>query len=110
MFVSMNRFKIRTGREADFEAAWRGRETFLDEVPGYLAFAVLRNETAADGVTEFISTATWQSREDFEAWRNSDLFRRAHAQGSLEGVLAGPPEVSLYEAVVSEERTRVEAP
>lgn len=106
MFVAMNRFHIRAGREDDFEATWRNRESYVEDVPGFIAFKLLRNETSADGSTEFISQSTWRSRGDFEAWRSSDSFRRAHAQGSLEGVLAGHPEASLYEAVIEQENPK----
>lgn len=102
MFIAMNRFRVRSGREADFEASWRARESYLNEVPGFVAFALLRNAIGADGATEFISHSSWRSRQDFETWRGSEAFRRAHAQGSLEGVLAGPPQASLYEVVLEE--------
>lgn len=102
MFIAMNRFQIVAGREADFEAMWRRRESYLDAVPGFLHFALLRSETGPDGATEFISHSTWRSRADFEAWRASEAFRRGHAQGSLEGIVAGPPQLRLYEAVLTQ--------
>ncbi len=102
MFVAMNRFRVNAGREADFETRWRERDSYLEQVAGFLAFRLLRNATAADGTTEFISHSTWRSKQDFEAWRDSEAFRMAHAQGSVQGVLAGHPEASLYEVVISE--------
>lgn len=102
MFIAMNRFQIVAGREADFEAMWRHRESYLDGVPGFLHFALLRGEPGPDGATEFISHSTWRSRADFEAWRASEAFRRGHAQGSLEGIVAGPPQLRLYEAVLTQ--------
>ena len=42
-------------------------------------------------------------REAFEAWTNSESFRKGHAQGSLMGILAGPPVVSLYQAVLTQD-------
>ena len=104
MFVAMNRFRVREGREGDFEEMWRTRESYLTEVPGFVSFALLKNETASEGATEFISHSTWGSREDFWAWANSDAFRKAHAQSSVEGVLEGPPHVSLYGAVLEQAR------
>jgi heme-degrading monooxygenase HmoA len=106
MFIVMNRFKVRSGREADFEAMWRRRETSLSEFEGFVQFALLRNEVARDedGTTEFISHTTWRSRADFEAWRDSEAFHRVHAQGTVEGVLAGPPQASLYEGVIMQTR------
>lgn len=98
MFIAMNRFQVVPGRGDDFERIWRERETHLDGVSGFVRFALLRGE---DG--EYVSHSTWASREAFEAWMNSEAFRKGHAQGSLMGILAGPPVVGLYEAVVEQE-------
>jgi heme-degrading monooxygenase HmoA len=102
MYIAMNRFRINAGREAEFEARWRDRDSYLEDQPGFVAFALLRNPNPlADGTTEFISHSTWRSQADFEAWRDSEAFRRGHAQGSVEGVIAGHPEVSFYDAVLT---------
>jgi heme-degrading monooxygenase HmoA len=98
MFVAMNRFKVATGKGEEFERIWRERETYLDQVPGFVRFALLRGE--ADG--EYLSHSTWESREAFMDWVGSEAFRKGHAQGSLQGVLQGPPSVSLYDAVITQ--------
>jgi heme-degrading monooxygenase HmoA len=103
MFIAMNRFNVNRGKESDFEEMWRSRETYLDQVPGFVSFALLKNWIHDDGTTEYISHSTWVSREDFENWTNSENFSRGHAQGSVQGVLAGPPVVSLYEAVLEQQ-------
>jgi heme-degrading monooxygenase HmoA len=127
MYIAMNRFQVRPGREADFEAQWRSRETYISDVPGFVAFALLKNEPMPAGhgghehghadhghehshghtheapaFTEYVSHTTWRSRADFDAWRQSEAFRLAHAQGSIEGVLVGPPVPSLYDAVIEQ--------
>ena len=38
MYIAMNRFKIARGMETKFEEIWRGRETFLEKVPGFKKF------------------------------------------------------------------------
>lgn len=98
MFVAMNRFTINPGREADFEAAWKTRESYLATVPGFVRFALLKGDEPG----EYISHSTWQSRAHFEAWTRSEAFRAAHGQAPLSGVLAAPPRLSLYEAVLTE--------
>ncbi len=45
MFIAMNRFKIALGHEADFEAVWRTRESYLDSVPGFEKFHLLKGST-----------------------------------------------------------------
>ena len=107
MFVAMNRFQVNQGEETAFEEMWRRRETYLDQVPGFVAFSLLRNWIANDNkTTEYISHSTWKSRQDFEAWRDSESFSRGHAQGSVEGVLAGPPVVALYESVLEQSKAQ----
>jgi heme-degrading monooxygenase HmoA len=109
MFIAMNRFQVNAGREAEFEERWRSRESYLNQVPGFVAFSLLRNWLQNDDkTTEYISHSTWSSREDFDNWTKSENFTRGHAQGSVAGVLAGHPVVSLYEAVLQEERSAAE--
>jgi heme-degrading monooxygenase HmoA len=102
MFIVMNRFQINNGREEEFESMWRGRERYLDGFEGFQSFQLLRNDRADNGTTEFISHTIWRSRADFEAWRNSESFQRAHGNAGSQGVVAGPPHASLYEVVIEE--------
>jgi heme-degrading monooxygenase HmoA len=98
MFIAMNRFKIATGREGDFERAWRERDSYLKGVPGFVQFALLKGDTPG----EYISHSSWQDREAFLAWTRSPAFAAGHRQGSLMGVLDGPPQLSTYEAIILE--------
>jgi heme-degrading monooxygenase HmoA len=99
MFVAMNNFRVTKGKEQEFEETWRNRRTYLDGVPGFVRFALLRGD--AEG--EYISHSTWESRDAFLAWTKSEAFVQGHRQGSLMGVLEGPPMVKLYESVVGQE-------
>jgi len=100
MFIAMNRFRIVKGREADFERIWAARETYLDEVPGFKEFSLLRGP-AADDHTLYASHSVWQSREHFEAWTRSDAFRKAHANArSAPDVYQGPPVFEGFESVL----------
>lgn len=110
MYVVMNRFKINAGREEAFETAWKSRESHLSNFDGFIQFSLLKNETAADGTTEYISHTIWETKANFETWRESQQFARAHAgAGGMDGVMAGPPQVSLYEAVILERNAKVTA-
>jgi len=100
MYVAMNRFKIATGREEEFESIWRNRETFLDEVPGFREFHLLRGPRYDDH-TLFASHSIWESRQAFEDWTRSEAFRKAHNQaGAAKGVYLGPPQFEGFEAVL----------
>ena len=42
MFIAMNRFKIVPDLENDFEAVWKSRETYLDNVKDLLHLSFLK--------------------------------------------------------------------
>lgn len=98
MFVAMNQFTITPGREAEFETAWRSRESHLQEFPGFVHFALLKGDESGD----YVSHTIWASREDFIAWTQSDSFRKSHSTRSAEGVMAGHPRARFYDAVIAE--------
>ncbi|MBI2723510.1 MAG: antibiotic biosynthesis monooxygenase [Chloroflexi bacterium] len=99
MFIAMNQFKVAPGKEQDFETIWKTRETHLNGVPGFVRFSLLKGDSEGD----YISHSTWESRDAFVAWTQSENFVQGHRQGGLMGVLQGPPQVRLYEAVVSQD-------
>jgi len=100
MFIAMNRFRIAKGFEAGFEKVWRERESFLDEVPGFVSFHLLKGPVRDDHVL-YASHSTWTSRDAFIAWTESDNFRRAHAQASApKGTYLGHPELETFESVL----------
>ncbi len=99
MYIAMNRFQIAIGRERDFENLWRQRESSLDEVEGFLEFHLLRGPTD-ENATLFASHTVWNSRGAFEAWTNSEAFRKAHAQARApEGTYLGHPVFEGFEVV-----------
>ena len=100
MFIAMNRFRIAKGFEAGFEKVWRERESFLDEVPGFKSFHLLKGPVREDHVL-YASHSTWESRAAFIAWTESANFRRAHAQASApKGTYLGHPDLETFEAVL----------
>jgi heme-degrading monooxygenase HmoA len=99
VFIAMNNFSVAEGKGEEFERIWKTRDTHLQDVPGIVRFALLRG----DAPGEYISHSTWESRDAFIAWTQSEAFVAGHRQGSLMGVLAGPPAVRLYESVLEEE-------
>jgi heme-degrading monooxygenase HmoA len=79
MFIAMNRFKVKKGSEEAFENVWSSRETYLDRMPGFVEFHLLKGPEAEDH-TLYSSHTTWQTKAAFEAWTKSDEFRAAHAR------------------------------
>ncbi len=60
--------KVRAGREAEFEQAWRAVAEQTRQVPGNIRQALLRDP--ADP-TSFVITSDWESREAFGAFERS---------------------------------------
>jgi heme-degrading monooxygenase HmoA len=99
MYIAMNRFRVRKGFEETFEAVWRNRDSHLDEVPGFLAFHLLRGAEHED-YTLYASHTMWRSRADFDAWTRSEAFRKAHANaGDHKHIYLAKPEFEGFEVV-----------
>ncbi len=103
MFVAMNRFQVKPGKGEVFESAWSSRQSYLDQVPGFVSFRLLKGE---DDV--FISYSTWVDENAFEAWTDSDAFAQAHRQRLPEGTLAGHPQLSCFQEVLVQQAKVVE--
>ncbi|RMG16513.1 MAG: antibiotic biosynthesis monooxygenase [Deltaproteobacteria bacterium] len=100
MYIAMNRFRIAKDRCAEFERVWKERETYLDEVPGFRHFLLLRGPEAEDHVL-YASHTTWESRQAFVAWTESEAFRKAHGGARTPpGVVLGPPHFEGFEVVL----------
>jgi len=99
VFIAMNNFKVVAGKEQAFEDVWKNRESHLQSVPGIVRFALLRG----DAQGEYISHSTWESREAFDAWTKSEAFAAGHRGASMMGIVAGPPQIKLYDSVLAQE-------
>jgi heme-degrading monooxygenase HmoA len=81
MFIVMNRISVNTDYAEQFEERFRTRAGEVDKMPGFIRNQILRPENPN---TPYIVLTTWQSKQDFEAWVNSDAFQKGHARsGSL---------------------------
>lgn len=99
MFIAMNRFRVATGSEGDFEQVWLGRDTHLQSVPGFVEFHLLRGPAKEDH-TLYSSHTIWADHATFEAWTRSEAFRAAHANaGNNRAMYAGHPEFEGFSVV-----------
>ena len=100
MFIAMNRFRIAPGHEEKFVDIWRQRDTYLEDVPGFKEFKLLRGPSDEE-CTLFASHSIWESREAFEAWTKSEAFRKAHASaGASKDIYLGPPQFEGFEVAL----------
>lgn len=101
MYIAMNRFKVRTGSEDDFEAVWKGRDSKLNEMKGFRQFHLLRGSAnEEEGYTLFASHTVWDSRDDFVAWTKSQHFRDSHrSAGDRKPSYIGHPQFEGFSVV-----------
>ena len=100
MYIAMNRFKVIKGEEAAFETVWLSRETYLDQLPGFLEFRLLRGPTRED-YTLYSSHTLWADKASFTAWTDSQQFRDAHrnAGGNAKPLHFGHPEFEGFDTI-----------
>lgn len=100
MFIAMNRFRMVKGREEAFEEVWRGRDSRLRDVPGFVEFHLLKGPEADDHVL-YASHTIWSDRAAFEAWTRSEAFREAHkGAGETRGMYLGGPHFEGFDVVL----------
>ncbi|CAE8605011.1 unnamed protein product, partial [Polarella glacialis] len=84
MFVVMNRFTVKEGKEQEFEQRWATRESKLLEQEGFRFFHLMRHDQTPDDAVNYISMSAWESRADFDRWWSGKSFSNmAQVQGSL---------------------------
>ncbi len=99
MFLTMNRFRVKTGQEEAFETVWKTRDSHLAEVPGFVSFHLMKGPVRDDHVL-YASHTMWESRAAFEDWTRSEAFRAAHkGAGGNAGLYLAPPELEVFDAI-----------
>jgi len=78
MYIAMNRFKVTKDTGETFEQLWMSRDSYLHELPGFVAFWLLKGPEREDHIL-YSSHTVWRSYADFENWTKSEQFRQAHA-------------------------------
>lgn len=108
-FIAQNQFFVSNDNAVEFEQRWAKRESKLKDCEGFVAFSMMRRDTAGKGhgvvpmdvATEptYLSTTIWKNRASFDAWRKGTAFKKAHGakppseQGGSgsDGEKKGPP-------------------
>ena len=98
-YIAMNNFQVAADQATQFEQRWRRRRSFLQDVPGFESFQLLRGDEK-DGSVHYVSHSTWASKEAFINWTHSDSVVQAHRGEPLpKGMVQGPPQVVCFEVV-----------
>jgi len=90
-YVSISRFRVRNGMEADVAAAFRERPHRVDDAPGFVRMDVL---SPADDAAEFWLITYWTDETSFREWHRSHEFRDSHA-GIPKGLKLDPVATEL---------------
>ena len=100
MYVVMNELHIpKEAKQAVTERFGKSAEN-MKNVPGCLEFMFLSNEDE-DG--KQVVFTKWESKEAYEAWVNSDAFKKAHGGKSNNGEQPSGNELNAYEVIYSTE-------
>ena len=102
MFVVMNRIPVNSDYTDQFEERFRNRAGEVDKMKGFVRNQVLRPDSAED---PYIVMTYWQSKADFEAWVNSDAFKKGHAKsGTLpHEAFKGHSKLESFEVIMDTE-------
>lgn len=99
MYLAMNRFTVPEEHAAAFEALWLSRDSKLAELPGFVAFHMLKGP-AADSDILYASHTMWESEDHFRAWTRSAQFRTAHGRaGDTRQLYRGTPQFEGFVAI-----------
>ena len=106
MFIAMNRFKVKPDRTGDFEELWKNRDSYLDEVDGFVSFKLLKGPRREDHVL-YSSHTIWDDKAAFEGWTKSEAFRKAHANAghSSEPTTLEHPQFEGFEVLLQRDVT-----
>jgi heme-degrading monooxygenase HmoA len=100
MITVANRIYVHPTFAKDFEERFRQRAGEVDKMAGFVANYVLRPQTEDD---PYVVLTFWESQAAFEAWVNSDAFRKGHARSSTlpQEAFTRPNKLEIHEVVTA---------
>jgi heme-degrading monooxygenase HmoA len=96
MIIVTNRLHVSAEYAAEFEERFRQRSGLIDTMPGFIRNMVLR-PTSEGG--PYVVLTMWESQEHFDAWTQSEAFKKAHTGGSSPHVYTAPNHVETFEVL-----------
>jgi heme-degrading monooxygenase HmoA len=99
MFVVMNRIPVNAEYAQQFEDRFRNRAGEVDKMKGFIRNQVLRPVNSED---PYVVVTFWESRDDFDAWVDSEAFRKQHAKpGTLpQEAFRGRPKLESFDVIL----------
>jgi heme-degrading monooxygenase HmoA len=98
MITVSNRIPVRPEFAEAFENRFRERLGLVDQMPGFLAYRLLRPSKPEH---PYVVLTFWESEEHFRAWTSSAEFREQHKQERTLGpeAFAGPVQLEVHQVV-----------
>ena len=97
MYLAMSRLKVISGREIEFETAWRNRNTNTHGIKGFKGFNLIKGSVNKE-FSLYVFQSEWNSENDFINWTKSDLFNLDHKNAtSQKNLYLGPPNFDGYQ-------------
>lgn len=100
MIVVCNRIPVNPDYAEAFEERFQNRANLVDGMPGFVSFQILR-PTVPD--MPYVVMTFWETKENFEAWTNSEEFKQGHSQSSTlpQEAFLGHPVIEVHEVIQS---------
>ena len=99
MFVVANRIFVAPDYAEEFERRFRERAGEVEKQPGFVRLQILRPVSEE---TPYVVLTTWERPEDFQAWVESEDFKRAHAgkQPLPAEAFSAPGKLEQHEVII----------
>ncbi len=95
-YVVINAIQVPEAMGTELEKRFAARAGAVDNQEGFVGFKLLRPAAGADAYYVFTE---WESKENFEAWRDSQEFEHGHAQTQKQGPVGTDSNVLEFEVV-----------
>jgi heme-degrading monooxygenase HmoA len=95
MIVVTNRLYVNPEHAAEFEKRFLQRSGLIDSMPGFVRNQVLRPVTEE---APYVVLTMWESKEHFDAWTQSESFKKAHTSGGGHASSGGGHASQVYTA------------
>lgn len=98
MISVMNRIPVKPEYAEAFEGRFADRAALVDGMDGFVAFRLLRPTKPED---PYVVMTFWESQAHFEAWTQSEEFKKGHAQSGMlpRDAFLGHPKIEVMEII-----------
>lgn len=105
MIAVMNRIFAAPDYASTLEERFLHRTGQVDDMPGFISNQLLRPTKEGD---PYIVLTLWETREQFDAWTQSDSFKQAHAREMPKGSYTAPNHVEIFEVIMDTTRPDIQ--